>query len=86
MGIDEGEEVQANGIRNIFNNIIAEHFPNLEKEIPIQVQEPIRIQNGLDLNESLKSMLYLNIILYYIKHRELGKNIESCKGEAPIYL
>jgi hypothetical protein len=32
MGIKEGEEVQAKGIHNIFNKIITENFPNLEKE------------------------------------------------------
>jgi hypothetical protein len=35
MGIEEGKEVQAKGIRNIFNNIITENFPNLEKTMPI---------------------------------------------------
>jgi hypothetical protein len=39
MGIEEGEEVQAKGMRNIFNKIIMENFPNLEKNIPIQMQE-----------------------------------------------
>jgi septal ring factor EnvC (AmiA/AmiB activator) len=33
----EGEEVQAKGICNIFNKIITENFPNLEKFLPIQV-------------------------------------------------
>jgi chromosome segregation ATPase len=37
MGIEEGEEVQAKGIHNIFNKIITENFPNLEKVMPIQV-------------------------------------------------
>jgi hypothetical protein len=32
MGIKEGEEVQAKGIHNIFNKIMAENFPNLKKE------------------------------------------------------
>jgi septal ring factor EnvC (AmiA/AmiB activator) len=31
MGIEEGEEVQAKGIHNIFNTIITENFPNLKK-------------------------------------------------------
>jgi archaeosine-15-forming tRNA-guanine transglycosylase len=31
MGIEEGEEVQAKGIHNIFNKIITENFSNLEK-------------------------------------------------------
>jgi hypothetical protein len=36
-GIEEAEEVQAKGIHNIFNKIITEKFPNLEKVMPIQV-------------------------------------------------
>jgi hypothetical protein len=41
MGIEEGsEEVQAKGMRNIFNKIIMENFPNLEKSIPIQCKRP----------------------------------------------
>jgi archaeosine-15-forming tRNA-guanine transglycosylase len=31
MGIEEGEEVQAKGMHSIFNKIIMENFPNLEK-------------------------------------------------------
>jgi hypothetical protein len=33
MGIEEEEEVQAKGIPNIFNKIIAENFPKLKKKI-----------------------------------------------------
>jgi esterase/lipase len=36
IGIEE-EEVQAKGIQNIFNKIMTENFPNLEKVMPIQV-------------------------------------------------
>jgi septal ring factor EnvC (AmiA/AmiB activator) len=39
MGIEEGEEVQAKVMHNIFNKIITENFPNLEKTMPIKVQE-----------------------------------------------
>jgi hypothetical protein len=39
MGFEEGEEVQAKRIHNIFSTIITENFPNLEKVMPIQVQE-----------------------------------------------
>jgi hypothetical protein len=31
MGIEEGEEVQTKGMHSIFNKIIMENFPNLEK-------------------------------------------------------
>jgi hypothetical protein len=45
MGIEEGEEMQAKGMCNIFNKIITENFPNLEKSIPIQEQEASRTPN-----------------------------------------
>jgi hypothetical protein len=52
MGIEEGEEVQAKGMCNIFNNIITENFLNLEKSIPIQMQEASRRPNRPDQNSS----------------------------------
>jgi hypothetical protein len=47
MGIEEGDEVQAKGIHNIFNKIITENFPNLEKVMPIPVQEKSGHQTDL---------------------------------------
>jgi hypothetical protein len=52
MGIEEGEEAQAKGMHNIFNKIITENFPNLEKSIPIQMQEASRTPNRLDQNRT----------------------------------
>jgi hypothetical protein len=52
MGIEEGEEVQAKGIGNIFNKIITENFLNLEKAMPIQTQEASRTPNRLDQNRT----------------------------------
>jgi hypothetical protein len=51
-GIEEGEEVQAKGIHNIFNKIISENFPNLEKVMPIQIQGASRTPNRLDQNRT----------------------------------
>jgi chromosome segregation ATPase len=48
MGIEERDEVQAKGICNIFNKIITENLPNLEKTMPIQVQEFSRTLNKPD--------------------------------------
>jgi hypothetical protein len=48
MGFEEGEEVQAKGMRNIFNKKVTENFPNLEKSIPIQMQEASRTPNRPD--------------------------------------
>jgi hypothetical protein len=49
MGIEE-EEVQEKGICNIFNKVITENFPNLEKVFPIQVQEAYRTPNRTEQN------------------------------------
>jgi hypothetical protein len=36
MDIEEGQEIQAKRIYNIFNKILTENFPNLEKICPIR--------------------------------------------------
>jgi hypothetical protein len=51
MDIEEGEEVQAKGIYNILNRLIAQNFPNLEKILPIQLKEASRTPNRLDQNK-----------------------------------
>jgi hypothetical protein len=48
----EREEVQAKGICNIFNKIITENLPNLEKVLPIQVWETSRTPNRLHQNRT----------------------------------
>jgi hypothetical protein len=48
----EGEEVHSKGIHNIFNKIITENFSNLEKDLPIHVQEASRTPNRLDKNRA----------------------------------
>jgi hypothetical protein len=50
MGIEEGDEVQAKRIHSIFNKIITENFPNLEKVMQIQVQKISRTPNRPDQN------------------------------------
>ena len=45
IGIEEGEESELKGPENIFNKIIEENFPNLKKEMPINVQEAYRTPN-----------------------------------------
>jgi chromosome segregation ATPase len=58
MGIEEGEEVQGKGIRNILNKRITENFPNLEKAMPIQVQEASTTPNRLDQNRMTPTTYY----------------------------
>jgi hypothetical protein len=52
MGIEEREEVQVKGIRNIFKKIITENFANLKKTMPIQVQEASRTPERLKQNKT----------------------------------
>jgi hypothetical protein len=59
MGIEEGEEVQAKRICNIFNKIMPEIFPDLKKGLPIQVQEPSKTPNRLDQNRTSPWILSL---------------------------
>jgi hypothetical protein len=53
MSIKE-EEVQAKGIHIMFNKIITDNFPNLNKVLPIQVQEASRTPNRHDQNKTFQ--------------------------------
>ncbi|ERE67250.1 LINE-1 type transposase domain-containing protein 1 [Cricetulus griseus] len=48
IGIEEGEETVFKGTENIFNKIIEENFPNLQKDMPMKVQEAYRTPNRLE--------------------------------------
>jgi hypothetical protein len=48
IGIDENEDFQLKDPANIFNKIIEENFPNLKKEMPMNIQESYRTPNRLD--------------------------------------
>ena len=48
IGVDENEDVQFKGPASIFNKITEENFPNLKKEMPMNIQEAYRTPNRLD--------------------------------------
>jgi hypothetical protein len=48
IGVDENEDFRLKGPANIFNKIIEENFPNLKKEMPMNIQEAYRTPNRLD--------------------------------------
>nr|ACD47066.1 L1 unspliced fusion gene protein [Mus musculus] len=48
IGVDGNEDFQLKEPPNIFNKIIEENFPNLKKEIPMNIQEAYRTPNRLD--------------------------------------
>jgi hypothetical protein len=45
IGVDESDDFQLKGPANIFNKIIEENFPNLKKEMPMNIQEAYRTPN-----------------------------------------
>jgi chromosome segregation ATPase len=48
IDIDENEDFQIKGPVNIFNKIIEQNFPNLKKEMPMNIQEAYITPNRLD--------------------------------------
>ena len=52
IGIDESEDLQLKGPANIFNKIMKENFPNLKREMPVNIQEAYRIPNRLNQNRN----------------------------------
>jgi hypothetical protein len=47
--VDENEDFQLKWPANIFNKIIEENFPNIKKEMPMNIQEAYRTPNRLDM-------------------------------------
>jgi hypothetical protein len=79
MGIEEREEVQAKGICNIFSKIITENFPNLEKTMPIQVQEASRTPNRPDQNRITPQHIIIKTISTEYRERILKAERENNK-------
>jgi hypothetical protein len=48
IGIEDSEDSHLKGPVNIFNKIIEESFPNIKKDMPINIQEVYRTPNRLD--------------------------------------
>jgi hypothetical protein len=48
IGVNDDEDFKLKGPENIFNKIIEEKFPNLRKEIPMNIQEAYRTPNRQD--------------------------------------
>jgi hypothetical protein len=59
IGVDENEDFQFKGPVNIFNKIIEENFPNLKKEMPMNIQEAYKSENRL--NQKRNSSQHIKI-------------------------
>ena len=76
----EGEEEQQE-TENLFEKIMKEKFPNLVKEIDIQVQETQRVPNKLDPKRTTPR--HIIIKMAKVKDKE---NLKSSKRKADSYL
>jgi hypothetical protein len=60
IGIDKKEDFQLKGPVNIFNKIIEENFPNLKKEMTMNIQEAYKTPSSLDQKIIIKKPNALN--------------------------
>jgi hypothetical protein len=74
----EKEDPKFKGPENIFNKIIEENFPNLKKEMPINLQEAYTTPNRQDEKKILPPYSNQNT-----KYMEQRKNFKSYKGKRP---
>ena len=58
IGVQEGEEGEQE-IEDLFEQIMKENFPNLMKEIDMQVQDAQRVPKKLDPRKNTKRHSYL---------------------------
>ena len=71
------EEKKKKGYEKIFEEIIIENFPNMEKEIVIQVQETQRVPYRINPRRNMPR----DILIKLTKTKYKRKNIKSSKGE-----
>ena len=80
ISVPEGKEEEQE-VENLFENIMKENFPNLVKEIDMQVQEAQRVPNKLDSRRNTPR--HIVIKLPKIKDKE---KLKSSKRKGDSYL
>jgi hypothetical protein len=81
IGIDENEDFHLKGPVNMFNKIIEENFPNLKKEMPMNIQEACRTPNSLD--QKGNSSCHIIIKTPNAQNKERILKAVRKKGEVP---
>jgi hypothetical protein len=71
IGVDENEDFQLKEPANIFNKIIEEKFPNLKKDMPMNIQEAHRTPNRLDQKRNSSQHIIIRTTNSLNKHRIL---------------
>ena len=67
IGVPEGEEEEQES-ENLFEQIMKENFPNLAKELDIQIQEAQRVPNKMDPKRTTPR--HIIIKMTKVKNRE----------------
>jgi hypothetical protein len=80
IGIEESEDSQLKGPVNIFSKIIEENFPNLKKEMPMNIQEAYRTPNRLDQKRNSSRHIIIKIP-NTIKKERILKAVRGWAGQ-----
>lgn len=79
IGIEESKDSHLRGSKSIFNKIREESFPNLKKEMAINVQGDNRTPSRFD--QKRKSSRH--IIIKTLNAQKKRKNIKTCQRKRP---
>jgi hypothetical protein len=82
IGIEESEDSQLKGPANICNKFIEENFPNLKKEIPMNIQEAYRTPNRLDQKKN--SPYHITVKKLNAQNKE--RILKSSKGKSSSHM
>ena len=74
---DAKREEEEEGIENLSEKIMKENFPNLGKEIDIQVQEAQRVPNKLDPKRTTPRHIIIKMAKFKDKERILKQQGKS---------
>jgi hypothetical protein len=72
IDIDANEDFQLKEAVHIFNKIIEENFPNLKKEMPMNIQEAYRTPNRVDQKRNSSQHIIIRITNAINKDRILN--------------
>jgi hypothetical protein len=79
IGVDENGDFQFKGPANIFNKIIEETFPNLKKEMLMNIQEAYRTPNRLDQKRNSSRHIIIRTTNALNKDKILKAVREKCR-------
>jgi hypothetical protein len=79
IGIEKSEDFQLQGPVSIFNKIREENFPNLKKEMPINIQEAYKTPNRLDQKRNSSHHIIVKIPNTHTEKKE--RILEAVRGK-----